>query len=210
MLTRGKVPIIRDETGARMFKVCGCGARFPVEINRRGQMTSRMLCDNCRLRRLRRKCEELPNTEGLPRCEDCGALEGIEWGSATFLDGNGRCPACAEWHLKAMEREARDRAGYVFRGGIWVYGNGRRPPAPALPRPPAPRPPAPIVTPARKRYADEGYLTQAVARMLGMTRGAVRHLAAIGVIATWKDEKGLILYDRRMVDALAVAKARAS
>jgi len=87
--------------GNERVKVCRCGATFPIEFNSRGQMTSRKLCDRCRNKRH----EGLPDTTGIPRCVDCTALVGREWGTVTHLDANGRCPACAAWHKRKLIRK---------------------------------------------------------------------------------------------------------
>ena len=87
--------------GGERVKVCRCGNRFPIEFNSRGQMTSRKLCDRCRSKRH----EGLPDTSGIPRCVECTALVGREWGSVTHLDENGRCPACAAWHKRKLARK---------------------------------------------------------------------------------------------------------
>lgn len=115
-LTRGRRPIILIE-GQRK-KVCECNNCFPVEYNSRGQMTSRQLCDPCREKRTRRRADDLPNTEGVPRCFDCSALVGLEWGTVTHLDHDSRCPSCAEWYLKRLDREHKERQGIFIRGGI--------------------------------------------------------------------------------------------
>src|SRR5437660_10142610 len=89
MLSRGKTPIL--EVDGQRMKVCECKAHFPVEYNTRGQMTSRALCDRCRERRARRHADDLPDIEGVPRCVECTALVGLEWGTVTYLDADGRC-----------------------------------------------------------------------------------------------------------------------
>lgn len=216
MLTRGKTQVHRDPGGAR-HKVCECGAKFPVEFNTRGQMTSRALCDDCRLKRTRRAAGNLPNTAGVPRCEDCSALLGLSWGTVTHLDEDGRCPACAAWHLKTLEREQKERNGYTNRGGLWTHFREAQPrlrparpvPVTLIPQPKidTPRGPLPIPAladpgPARKRYNDEGYTTAEAARQLGATRGAVRHLIAQGKLRARKDGDVYIV-DRAQVDTLA-------
>jgi hypothetical protein len=125
MLSRGRTPILNLE--GQRFKICECTARFPVEFNSRGQMTSRKLCDACREKRARRHADELPNTQGVPRCQDCSALVGLEWGTVTHLDENGRCQSCAEWYSKRMVRESRERMGYRFVGGMVFRGPVRYP-----------------------------------------------------------------------------------
>jgi hypothetical protein len=116
MLSRGRTLILSE--GAARYKVCECGNRFPVEFNSRGQMTSRKLCDLCREKRQKRNADELPNTQGVPRCCDCFGLVGLEWGTITHLDHNGRCPSCAKWYQKRVAREAAEKNGVRFVGGM--------------------------------------------------------------------------------------------
>lgn len=83
-------------------KYCAdCKAPFPVEYNARGQMTSRILCDACRLLRATRSRAgaDLPGIpEDTPRCVSCACLIGLDMGSSqTHLDSAGRCPSCARW-----------------------------------------------------------------------------------------------------------------
>jgi hypothetical protein len=120
MPSRGKTPIVIQ--GDRRMKVCACKALFPVEYNNRGQMTSRALCDKCREKRLRRRADDLPDTEGVPRCVECTALVGLQWGTVTHLDAGGRCQSCAAWHAKRVLREVREGMGYRLAAGILFRG----------------------------------------------------------------------------------------
>jgi hypothetical protein len=120
MLSRGRTAVL--EVGGGRVKVCECGAHFAVEHNSRGQMTSRKLCDGCRERRASRHADDLPDTKGLPRCADCTALVGLRWGTVTHLDEHGRCQGCASWHAKRVVRDANERRGYRYAGGLVLRG----------------------------------------------------------------------------------------
>ena len=98
---------------------CACGNTFPVEYNSRGQITSRKLCDRCREKRNTRTTRALPSTRGVPRCIDCTALVGPQWGTVTHLDPNGRCPSCSNWYQKRTYIAERERMGYRFVGGMF-------------------------------------------------------------------------------------------
>ena len=122
-------------------KYCrSCGAAFPVEFNTRGQMTTRALCDACRIARRRRENSDLPGLEAAPRCRSCHCLIGLDRGSSqTHLDAAGRCPACARWEDGRLpERERALIAG--LRAQIAAL-EGRLRDQPAAPAP------APQVTP---------------------------------------------------------------
>ena len=103
----------------RPMKVCACGNTFPVEYNSRGQITSRKLCDRCREKRNTRTTRALPSTRGVPRCIDCTALVGPQWGTVTHLDEDGRCPSCSNWYKKRLYIAERERMGYRFVGGMF-------------------------------------------------------------------------------------------
>src|SRR5439155_18346890 len=96
----------------RPMKICACGNTFPVEYNSRGQITSRKLCDRCREKRNTRTTRALPSTRGVPRCIDCTALVGPQWGTVTHLDPEGRCPSCSNWYQKRTYIAERERMGY--------------------------------------------------------------------------------------------------
>ena len=103
----------------RSIKICACGNTFPVEYNSRGQITSRKLCDKCREKRNTRTTRTLPSTRGVPRCVDCTALVGPQWGTVTDLDPEGRCPSCSTWNKKRSYIAERERMGYRFVGGMF-------------------------------------------------------------------------------------------
>jgi hypothetical protein len=124
MLSRGRTALIVED--GRRVKVCACGARFPAEYNTRGQMTSRKLCDACRERRERRHPEDPSDLEGVSRCGECSALVGLRWGTVTHLDEEGRCPSCATWHAKRLVRDANERRGYRYVGGLLLRGPAPR------------------------------------------------------------------------------------
>jgi hypothetical protein len=108
--------VIRDAGGRPVAKRCACGQTFPVEYQARGQMTSRALCDDCRVRGSRLTSADLCPPPGTPRCRDCGAVGEYAGG----LDSDGLCPACAAWREKAAARAARLAAGQRLVGGIGV------------------------------------------------------------------------------------------
>jgi hypothetical protein len=87
-----------------LFKRCECQALFAVEFSRCGQLTSRRLCDDCRDDRAKRKSDVLRHVPAnAPRCLDCEALVGLQYGSSiTHLDDKGRCTDCAAWEKKRV------------------------------------------------------------------------------------------------------------
>lgn len=132
-------------TVADGVKTCACGATFPVEFNSRGQMTSRKLCDGCREKRQQRwKNVRRRMPKGAPRCVDCTAVAGVEWGTTLSLDENGRCPSCAKWRQRVLAEKTARRRGHRFRGGLWFAPDGSPggpqvvPSAPISATPPAP------------------------------------------------------------------------
>lgn len=148
MLTRGQVK--RVEVDGRTYKVCECSNLFPVERNTRNQETSRKLCDRCREIRERRVAAELPDYQGRRQCADCLGYVGLDVGSITALDVNGRCHDCAKWHAKKTGRRALEATGVEFRGGLRFERVARRPARPVVgsgPLPAAERPPALVVDP---------------------------------------------------------------
>lgn len=102
------------QTDATRTKQCLCGNVFPVELNRRGQVTSRKLCDDCRERRSRDELNIPPNA---PRCNSCGALVGRQFGEVLNLV-DGLCQSCLKWRKRREEREELKRRGWEFRGGL--------------------------------------------------------------------------------------------
>jgi hypothetical protein len=113
------VEVMEPISVERPMKTCACGNTFPVEYNSRGQITSRKLCDRCREKRNTRTTRALPSTRGVPRCIDCTALVGPQWGTVTHLDPDGRCPSCSNWYQKRTYIAERERMGYRFVGGMF-------------------------------------------------------------------------------------------
>lgn len=117
-LSRGKIQVVDG------LKTCECGTKFPVEFNSRKQMTSRKLCDKCRIKRQYRRAADLPDIAGVPRCAECLGLVGLKWGTITHLNAAGLCTSCAKWAAKRRQREAAEARGAVRLGGLW-FGPAR-------------------------------------------------------------------------------------
>lgn len=106
---------MRERTSAPRptSKTCPCGAVFAVEFDSRGQMTQRVYCDACRTvrRRGQRRHDRPPEfPPETPRCQECEALVGLQYGTVTHLDSAGRCPACARWEIKRQLRANKEAA----------------------------------------------------------------------------------------------------
>lgn len=99
----------QDDKGLRPYvKRCPCGREFPVELNGRGQVTTRRYCDECRRLGTHGRAEHRrpPLPPNVPRCADCEAVVGLSYGGVSGVDARGLCPSCAEWADKRRERAA--------------------------------------------------------------------------------------------------------
>lgn len=109
----------RGEVAQPDVKTCPCGAPFPVEFTRRGQMTSRKWCDDCRARPRHLRADALADLAGVPRCADCGALADLRFSAIARLDADQRCPSCAAAAARSAAHTRRRQNGEYRRGGLW-------------------------------------------------------------------------------------------
>lgn len=101
-------------------KTCGCGATFTASYEIASTLLTRTLCDDCRKKHIRYRETAANIPANTPRCKNCDALVGAQYGSVTHLDKDGRCPSCAYFERRKSEKEQRERAGLTMRGGLWV------------------------------------------------------------------------------------------